>query len=141
MSVTREQFADRFLDSIGAPKSRRNRIAMVAWMEGENTEAAFNPLATTLSMPGAGQFNYAGVRNYRNLDDGVEATRRTLTYGASRDLYGYAAIYRRLRANAMPRRTLRAVKKSMWGTGEQGLASLKRVKADYETYANELIPE
>lgn len=133
--ITREQFARRLLDALTAPQSRRNLIVMMAWMEGEDTEAAFNPLATTQSMEGASMFNYAGVRNYRSVEDGVEATRRTLIYGASRDLYGYAPILRRLQRSAMPRRTLRAVKKSMWGTGDLALSALGRVKADYDSYA------
>lgn len=138
--ATREDFAGLLLHALDAPVTKRNLISLVTWMEGENTEAAFNPFATKQSMPGSTAFNPQGVRNYGSLADGVEATRRTLDYGMRHGLYGYDRIVRRLRANAMPRRTLRAVKASAWGTGELPLGSLKRVKADWDFYRNEAIP-
>lgn len=139
--ATREDFAGLLLHAIDAPVTRRNLISLVTWMEGENTEAAFNPFATKQSMAASTAFNSAGVRNYATLADGVEATRRTLDYGSRHGLYGYDKIIRRLRANAMPRRTLRAVKASAWGTGELPLKALKRVKADWDSYRNEPIPD
>lgn len=137
--TSRAEFARLLLQALDAPESRRNILALVTWMEGENTSAAYNPLATMQPMPGASSYNSAGVRNYASLTDGIEATRRTLDYGYRHGLYGYDRIIRRLRAGAMPRRTLRAVKRSAWGTGDLPLKAIKRVKADYPTYASKPI--
>ena len=48
--------------------------------------------ATTHAMEGATDFNSVGVKNYRSLDQGLDAARDTLQGGA--DSYGYEAILR-----------------------------------------------
>ena len=49
------------------------------WMGRENTKARNNPLATTWNMGNSDSFNDHNVRNYRNRQEGLEATVRTLT--------------------------------------------------------------
>ncbi len=71
---------------------------MVTWETSESTDAAFNPLATTHAMEGATDFNSVGVKNYRSLDQGLDAARDTLQGGA--DSYGYDAILSSLQACA-----------------------------------------
>lgn len=66
---------------------------LIAWAQKENTKARFNPLATTLSMPGSLRFNSAGVRDYKTLADGVKAVVETLEYGSGR---GYSEIIEEL---------------------------------------------
>lgn len=66
-------------DSYG--KANVNSIA--CWAAQENTTAYWNPLATTMNMPGhQGCFNYingyCGVRNYDSLAIGAKATARTI---------------------------------------------------------------
>jgi hypothetical protein len=125
-TYTREDFARALLPKIGARATKRNLVALVAWQRAEGIAGVWNPLGSTLDMPGATDFNSVGVKNYVSFLQGVEATARTLNYGADRGLYGYRAIRKRLRGNSFAWLTLRAVEKSAWGTG--GLA--KRVRGD-----------
>ncbi len=134
--VTREDFARRLLDAIDAPVTQRNLWALVSWMQAEGSTATFNPLATTQEMPGATNFNSVGVKNYKSLEQGVEATAKTLNYGADRGIYGYKPIRRRLRRNAWADWTLRAVEDSIWGTGGLALRCLPGVKRHWNQYRN-----
>lgn len=134
--ISRLQFADALLREIDAPITDRNRWALVSWMQAEGSAARFNPLATTQDWPGATNFNWAGVKHYASLEDGVAATARTLNYGADRELYGYRPIRHRLRANAWARNTLKAVEESAWGTGGLALRCLRTVKRNFDSYAN-----
>lgn len=134
--ITREDFARLLLKEIGAPVTQRNLWALVSWMQAEGSIADFNPLATTQEMPGATNFNSVGVKNYRSLEEGVEATARTLNFGANWGLYGYKPIRRRLRRNAWAYWTLRAVEDSIWGTGGLGLRCLPSVKKHWNHYRN-----
>ena len=78
MSYDRLDFAQQLLAELGAPATDLNLRFLLGWMAREGTTAAYNPLATTLAMPGATQFNSVGVRNYPTLQVGVDATARTL---------------------------------------------------------------
>lgn len=139
--ISREHFAKLLLRKIGAPVTQRNLWALVSWMQAEGSEAKFNPLATTQDMPGATNFNSVGVKNYKSLEQGVEATAKTLNYGADRDLYGYKPIRRRLRRNAWAKWTLKSVEKSIWGTGGLALRCLPGVKRHWDYYRNRPIAE
>jgi hypothetical protein len=132
--ITREEFARALLKEIGAPASQRNLWALVSWMQAEGSAAKFNPLATTQEMADASNFNSVGVKNYISLKQGVEATAKTLNYGADRGLYGYKPIRRRLRRNAWAYRTLKAVEGSIWGTGELAVRCLPSVKRHWDYY-------
>lgn len=134
--ITRERFAREVLRELGAPASQRNLWALVAWMQAEGSTAKFNPLATTQAMPGATDFNSVGVKNYTSLQQGVEATAKTLNYGADRGLYGYKPIRRRLRKSRWAYWTLRAVEDSVWGTGGLALRCLRGVKRYWEQHRN-----
>lgn len=134
--VTREQYARAFLARINAPRLRRNLWALVAWMQAEGGNARFNPLNTTLKMPGSTDYNSVGVQNYVTLDQGLEATVRTLTYGAEHNLFGYRPIRRRLRLCRFAAYTLTAVENSAWGTGGLALQCLPGVKRDWDHYRN-----
>lgn len=134
--MTREEYAKRLLDEIGAPSSDRNLEVMLSWMQAEGGSAKWNPLNTTLDRRGATNYNSVGVKNYVSAGQGVEATAYTLNYGADRKLYGYDRIRDALRRNFRPRRTLRRVEASEWGTGGLAKRVLADVKRDYPTYAN-----
>lgn len=133
---TRGEFANEFLKAIGAPVSKNNRRALLAWMQAEGDAGRFNPLNTTQSWPGATDFNWVGVKNYASFMDGVKATVRTLNYGANRNLYGYRAIRGRLRGNRPAWRTLKAVEDSQWGTGGLALQVLRTVPVLSIEYAH-----
>lgn len=137
--VTRRDFARAFLKEIEAPITKHNMRALISWMQAEGSAARFNPLATTQDWPNSTSFNSVGVRNYRTLADGVEATAKTLDYGADHDKYGYRPIRKRLRNNAWAYWTLRAVETSLWGTGGLALRCLPWVKKSFESYADQPI--
>jgi hypothetical protein len=134
---TRDTFARAFLREIEAPVKQHNLIALVAWMQAEGLGGSYNPLNTTLHMPGSTRFNFADVQNYVDFDQGVRATARTLVEGAHKadDPFGYRAILRRLRANAPARYTLKAVEVSAWGTGGLALACRKQTVNHYDHFA------
>lgn len=131
------EWARAFLAEIGAPGCEENMVLMVAWQAQESTDAAFNPLATTHAMPGATSFNSVGVKNYRSVAQGLDASRETLEDGA--DSYGYDAILSSLRACNDAEATAWFVNASAWCRGCTAGAYLTgllpAVRADYATYA------
>jgi hypothetical protein len=134
--TTREQYGKLLLPELDAPITHGNLLALISWMHAEGSIARFNPFATTQDMPGATIFNYASVKNYPSLESGVEATAKTLLYGANRNLYGYLPILKSLRNDRQPKRTLGAVEKSEWGTGGLAKRVLPYAKRDYRLYAD-----
>ena len=131
------EWARAFLAEIGAPGCEENMVLMVAWQAQESTDAAFNPLATTHAMPGATSFNSVGVKNYRSVAQGLDASRETLEDGAA--TYGYDAILSSLRACNDAEATAWFVNASAWCRGCTAGAYLTgllpAVRADYATYA------
>lgn len=134
--TTREEFAKQLLPKVGAKATKRNLWAVVSWCQAEGGSAAFNPLNTTLDRPGATNYNSVGVKNYTSLAQGVEATAATLNYGADWDLYGYKPIRKHLRGDSWASLTLRAVERSVWGTGGLALRCLPAVKRHWGFYKN-----
>lgn len=133
--MTRERWARSFLRKIGAPESKRNLLVVISWIQAEGGTALWNPLNTTKYVPGSTPYNYANVRNYPTYAAGMLATVETLNYGAERELYGYRPIRRLLRASARPRRTLRAIERSEWGTGGLALRVLPYARRNFERYS------
>ena len=129
---TRENFANALLIALGCPQSLNNVDALVAAMAGENTEAAFNPLATTLDWWPDTDYNNAGVKNYSDFAAGVSATASTLTENQS----GYASILSCLKKSCAPLTTVQAWAASAWGTGEAAISALSGVQADRTTAYN-----
>jgi len=129
-------WAGLFLRTVGAPGCQANKITLVAWQYSEFTQAAWNPLADTLAMPGSTTFNSAGVQNYASLDQGLQGTRYTLVNGAG---LGYGAILSELAACRDPMSTARAINASMWCRGCVGGAyvvdNIAKVAANYDLYA------
>jgi hypothetical protein len=117
---TRGQFAHFLLPLIGAKMTPNNLVMLMSWMQAEGDAGRFNPLNTTLHMPGSTRFNWADVQNYQSFMDGVHATAKTLNDGARANKFGYRPIRHALHVNAKPRVGLEAVEASSWGTG--GLA-------------------
>lgn len=135
--VSSERWAERFLDEIDARGCRDNRIVVLAWIANENTEAIWNPLATTRRMTDSWDFNSHGVQNYISFAQGLDATRETLENGY--DIYGYGRIVRALERCARPLRTADAIRDSRWcfgcSNGEYVVGIVPSVQADYATYA------
>ena len=131
--VTRGKFANDLLTRLGAPRTRRNRQALVAWMQTEGYGGKNNPLNTTMKMPGSTTFNTHGVQNYTTIEQGNEAAYRTLTQSDER--YGYGKIISSLRNNRRPRRTLQALIDSSWGTTDLVLEVLEDVQRTWPDMA------
>jgi hypothetical protein len=133
--MTRGDFARALLAGLGAPVTKHNLWAVVAWETAEGTKAKFNPLATTLPEEGATDFNSTGVKNYPSASVGIAATVATLTEKG----HGYEAIVTALRSGDWARDTLLAVADSDWGTGALALSILRDVKQHWAYYRDRLI--
>jgi parallel beta-helix repeat protein len=73
-------FFDSVLSQLSLPINDFALEALEIWTRYENTEACWNPLATTWDMgEKSWDFNAAGVKNYVDEDTGVEATANTLS--------------------------------------------------------------
>jgi hypothetical protein len=133
--LTFGEWAAVFLRAIDAPVVRNNLIVMVAWQAAEYTLARYNPLATTQPMPGATAFNGVGVRNYMSLEQGIQATIKTLSHPG----YGYDAILASLRRGADAMETARAINASRWcygcTRGRYVIGLIETVTEHYDRYA------
>jgi peptidoglycan hydrolase CwlO-like protein len=131
------QWAGLFTTTMHLPSCHSNMVVMVAWQLSEFTQAAWNPLATTVPMPGSTTFNYAGVQNFASIDQGLQATQLTLENGLTS--HGYGAIVTSLQNCADPMVTAAAVNASDWCGGCAGGAyvtdNVARVEANYSLYA------
>lgn len=127
--TTRETFASNLLSKRGLPVSVNNLKSVVCWAASENTEAANNPLATTLKYNGSTDFNEAGVQNYATLEDGIDATIETLNNG------DYTHIISDLANSDSMAQTCSDIENSVWGSKPNSTLQ-GQVAADYDTYAN-----
>jgi len=131
-------WAERFLEHMGAPACRDNMVVVVAWQANEFTQARWNPLATTHRMKGSTGFNSVGVRNYRSLTQGLRASAETLTGGAVS--YGYTAILDALHRCARDVITAEAIRASAWcrGCSNGGYVTqlIPIVRAYFDRYAD-----
>ncbi|HEY3022844.1 MAG TPA: hypothetical protein VGK11_04315, partial [Actinomycetota bacterium] len=126
------------LSELGAPKCQDNLTVLVAWQVAEGTAAAYNPLATTHSMPGSTAFNSVGVRNFPSVEVGLQATVETLRLPVPS--YGYDAILDNLEHCAPAKTTATAINASWWcrgcASGLYVLNVLPLVQADYAAFSS-----
>lgn len=136
MTVSYGEWASAFLSALGAPASRNNLVAVVAWEAAEGTQATWNPLATTKDWPGATTYNSHGVRNYPSMSDGIGATIATLELPNR----GYEPVLANLRRSADPMDTGRAINRSLWCSGCAGgsyvIGIIPAVEEYYDSYAS-----
>ncbi len=128
--MTPQLFAEALLHRLGLPVSDNNVIALVAAqvIEGghAHNSALYNPMNTTYDLgdsPVAQGFSVPAIRAYKNWDEGLEATARTLTKG--KPAFGYGPILDALRRSAPPDETLKAMHASAWGWGNNPIAAAK----------------
>jgi len=119
LGKTRGRFAKRLLRELSLPTTNNNILSLVGWMDGENTYAKWNPLATTQPWNNATNFNSVGVKNYASMSDGIKATAKTLTNGY------YKEILRNLNRSAQPLKTGEAIAASPWGTKQLAIYGIK----------------
>ena len=79
-------WARSFLATIGAPQTAANIQSVMAWINREGGGGKNNPLNTTLSMPGATDFNSVGVKNYATVAVGILANAKTIMGGGYSDI-------------------------------------------------------
>jgi len=116
--MTKTAFAISVLQALGAPVNATNVSSLLSWMNAEggnwNNTATYNPLNTTLPMPGSTVMsggNSAGVQAYSSWSQGLAATVRTLQDPA------YSSVVGALRNSAGCSSVAGAVAASPWGTG------------------------
>lgn len=111
--VTRYDWMVVFLRRVDSQFTDEQKIAALAWSGAENTQAKWNPFATTWDKPGSTDFNSVGVKNYVDWTQGLQATMDTL--GLSGHGYGLIRV-----AFKSPELTaddiVRAIGASDWGT-------------------------
>jgi hypothetical protein len=139
------RWAEDLLGLLEAPKSKGNVSFILHWMGREGTAARFNPLATSWDMEPKGSqsedFNDAGVKNYKNREEGLEAAFRTLTKSTVHD---YSALIDLLIEGTTPEEILAsedAVKDlEVWGSFEGavgwGASNTRKIDAAIETAAD-----
>jgi murein DD-endopeptidase MepM/ murein hydrolase activator NlpD len=121
-----QEWATQFLNRIGAPISDTNLKSVNTWMRFEGghwkNSAHYNPLNTTLDMGGSETMNSHNVRRYKSMEEGLDATVRTILGNKSAER-GYDAIVGALKNNADPQTVFNLINESSWGTKIRGGAT------------------
>ena len=103
-------FAEALLQKLGAPVTQENIKFLDAWQRAEGGSPD-NPFNTTQDAPGARNFNSVGVKRYASMEQGLEATLKTLLNGR------YGGIVQALRQGTSAKAAADALAASPWGTG------------------------
>lgn len=102
---------------LNIPMSQANIQFFEAWQKAEgggagaDGDAHYNPFNTTESAPGATSINSAGVKSYTSLQEGVQATAKTLVNG------DYNKIIKALQSGNSAMADAQAEAATPWGTG------------------------
>jgi len=115
-SPSHSGFGKALLERLGLPVTEANLEFLDAWQKAEGGSAD-NPFNTTQGAPGAVSINGVGVKRYTSIEEGIEATAKTLKNGH------YGEILAALGAGDNAHRTAVAVAHTPWGTGS-GVARL-----------------
>lgn len=129
-TATRGFWTEQFLLGLNAPVNNHTLYGISAWLEGENTKAKNNGLATTRIGYGGTDFNSAGVKNYPTFALGMQATIDTINRAPYKKLR--AAIHAGVSAHDIAAEIVA----SPWGTQH---VPLKAILADPTHYANILL--
>jgi len=79
-----QDIAKRILTELNAPLNEANLKFLNSWMAQEGTKAKYNPLSSTLTVPGSTNFNKNNgypVQNYPDIETGAKAIARTISRG------------------------------------------------------------
>jgi hypothetical protein len=109
-----DDFYNKILQELGAPTSDENLKFLHAWRQSEGKAGKYNPFNTTQSMPNSTNFNSVGVKNYASMDDGLNATIKTLNNGR------YGCIVNGLKNNIGAKKITQDCSNQLktWGTGD-----------------------
>jgi hypothetical protein len=125
---TRHLYAVDVIRGLGVPGSLENVLGLVAQMQAEGGSARFNPLNTTLAMPGATDYNGVHVKNYVSWDQGMAATIQTLRQS------NMAKLMLELRRGTSARAYWVALGLSPWGTRPPGGMSIDAFLSDVRAH-------
>jgi hypothetical protein len=109
-----EDFYKKLLQKLGAPTTNENLKFLYAWRQSEGKSGKYNPFNTTQSMSNSTNFNSVGVKNYASMDDGLNATIKTLNNGR------YGCIIDGLKSNIGAKNITQKCSDNLktWGTGD-----------------------
>lgn len=79
--ISDETFYKKLLTNLGAPVTDENLKFLYAWRQSEGKAGRYNPFNTTHKLPNSTNFNSVGVKNYNTIEDGLDATLKTLKNG------------------------------------------------------------
>lgn len=116
--TSRHLWVRDLLAKLGVPGNINNAVAVIAQIQAEGGEARFNPLNTTLPMPGATDYNGVHVKNYTSYAQGLDATVRTLRQA------NMAKLLAALKRGDSSRGYWVALGTSPWGTHPPGGSSI-----------------
>ena len=106
--------------------------AMQIWQRYENTNACWNPLATTWGKPGATKFNPSNVKNYLKSEDGASATANTI--GTRNTAASYSSIRKMLALEGFDEAGIAANLKKYSGGGGYVSNVIREWRNLYEQY-------
>lgn len=110
--TTDSNFYTKLLENLGAKPTEENLKFMYAWRQAEGNGGKYNPFNTTWKLPGSTDFNSAGVKNYKSLEDGMIATVKTLKNPR------YSCIVDGLKNDIGAAEIARCQSLKTWGTGD-----------------------
>jgi hypothetical protein len=128
MATSRHLWTRDLLASLLVPGSLQNTLALIAQIQAEGGGALFNPLNTTLPMPGATDYNSVHVKNYLTYSQGVTATANTLRQSNMRLLLDA------LKKADSAKGYWVALAASPWGTVPPGGMTIDAFLADIRTH-------
>jgi hypothetical protein len=82
------QWRERLLCVVAAKAGTENMRLLAAWQRAEGGTAKWNPLNTTMPLPGSTSYNTIGVQNYKRATEGVCAQALTLANGLYNGILG-----------------------------------------------------
>ncbi len=127
----RDEWARALISKLGGSPNETNTSAVLSWMAAEGghwkNTAGYNPLNTTLLMPGSTKYGGKGggkngVQHYVDWEQGLDATIRTLKGNLSKER-GYDEIVNTIITGKDKNRIMDAVYSSKWGTKRGGSTS------------------
>lgn len=122
MNSTDMNFYKELLENLNAPVTFENMKFLLAWRQSEGQGGKYNPFNTTWELEGSTPMNSHGVQNYISLEDGMEATLKTLKNGR------YDCIVSGLKNNIGASAIASCPSLETWGTGDL----VSKVVASYE---------
>lgn len=118
--MQRGVFARSVMKRRGIPITTHNRRAFMTWAQSEGGSAKNNMLNTTLPKPGATDYNFAHVKNYPDIQTGLDATVETFDTPHQ----GYGKFEQAMKRNEPARKVIALIGDSSWGTGKTLMAQV-----------------